>query len=265
MRRVFRSSRTGWLTRPAGWSGRLRPSWRIFRRAGGRRRRNVRMAWRCCGGSVWAVGVPWDQATRAEARDFIRWLQVAGKPVRPHWRHPGDPVPPRAAARPAPNPVTGKAPPGPGYAPVTVAHCETVARGFYEFHVNAGAGPMVNPFPLARGRAGQRSSAHRSPLEPFRAERSGLYRPRMARRRPRQIPDEQFSELFAALGSHRDRALVAFWVSSGVRAAELLGATVGDADPGQQLITVIRKGSGRCSQSPRPRTRSCGCGSTRRR
>ena len=139
--------------------------------------------------------------------------------------------------------MTGKAPPGPGYAPVTVAHCETVARGFYEFHVNAGAGPMVNPFPLARGRAGQRSSAHRSPLEPFRAERSGLYRPRMARRRPRQIPDEQFSELFAALGSHRDRALVAFWVSSGVRAAELLGATVGDADPGQQLITVIRKGS----------------------
>ena len=38
---------------------------------------------------VWAVGVPWDQATRAEARDFIRWLQVAGKPARPHWRHPG--------------------------------------------------------------------------------------------------------------------------------------------------------------------------------
>jgi hypothetical protein len=28
-----------------------------------------------------------------------------------------------------------------------------------------------------------------------------------------------------------------------VRASELLGATVGDADPGQQLITVVRKGS----------------------
>ena len=79
-------------------------------------------------------------------------------------------------------------------------------------------------------------------MEPFRAERSGLYRPRLARCRPRQIPDEKFSELFAALGSHRDRALVAFWVSAGVRAAELLGATVGDADPGQQLITVVRKG-----------------------
>ena len=37
---------------------------------------------------LWAVGVGWDQATRAEARDFCRWLQVAGKPVRPHWRYP---------------------------------------------------------------------------------------------------------------------------------------------------------------------------------
>ena len=36
---------------------------------------------------------------------------------------------------------------------------------------------------------------------------------------------------------------MAFWVSAGVRASELLGATQGDADPGQQLITVVRKGS----------------------
>ena len=35
----------------------------------------------------WAVGVGWDAATRTEARDFSIWLQVAGKPVRPHWRH----------------------------------------------------------------------------------------------------------------------------------------------------------------------------------
>ncbi len=60
---------------------------------------------------------------------------------------------------------------------------------------------------------------------------------------PRGIPDEQFNELFAALTCHRDRALVAFWVSTGARASELLGARCGDADPGQQLITVVRKGS----------------------
>jgi integrase len=37
--------------------------------------------------------------------------------------------------------------------------------------------------------------------------------------------------------------LVALWVSTGARASELLGATVADVDPGQQLITVIRKGT----------------------
>jgi hypothetical protein len=67
--------------------------------------------------------------------------------------------------------------------------------------------------------------------------------PRWWTGRSRCIPDERFDELFAQLGSHRDRALVAFWVSTGARASELLGATLGDVDPGQQLITVIRKGT----------------------
>jgi site-specific recombinase XerC len=165
---------------------------------------------------LWAVDVGWDQATRVEARDFCRWIQLAGKPGGP-------------AA-------------GAGYAPATVAHCETVLRGFYGFHLEAGTGPMVNPFPLARGRRG-RANAHHNPMEPFRAERAGRYRPKTPRRIPRQIPDEKFDELFARLGSHRDRALVAFWVSTGARAAELLGARRADADPGQQLITVIRKGT----------------------
>src|SRR5262249_57804056 len=66
----------------------------------------------------------------------------------------------------------------------------------------------------------------------------------------RQIGDERFDELFARLGSHRDRALVAFWVSTGARASELLGATAGDADPGSQLITVIRKGTRALQQLP---------------
>jgi site-specific recombinase XerD len=52
-----------------------------------------------------------------------------------------------------------------------------------------------------------------------------------------------FDELFASLPSDRDRALVAFWVSTGARASELLGATGGSVDPGSQLVTVIRKGS----------------------
>ena len=192
-----------------------------------------------------AVGVGWDQATRAEARDFCSWIQLADKPARPHWRYPGGGAPGAVTARAAagtPNPVTGKRSPGRGYATATVVHCESVLRGFYDFHLQAGSGPMVNPFPLARGRR-TRANAHRSPMEPFPVQRAGRYRPKAARRIPRQIPDEKFDELFAALGSNRDRALVAFWVSTGARASELLGATVADADPGQQLITVIRKGT----------------------
>ena len=122
-------------------------------------------------------------------------------------------------------------------------------RQFYDFHLEAGTGPMVNPFPLDRGRAGVRA---RITIRWSRSatSRSGLFRPRLAQRVPRSIPDEQFSELFARLGSHRDRALVAFWVSTGARAAELLGATAGDADAGQQLITVIRKGTRAMQQLP---------------
>ena len=112
-----------------------------------------------------------------------------------------------------------------------MAHCETVLRGFYDFHLEAGTGPMVNPFPLARGGRG-RLQAHHNPMEPFTGAARGRYRPRAARRAPRQIPDERFDELFAQLGSHRDRALVAFWVSTGARASELLGATVARCRPG---------------------------------
>jgi integrase len=80
-------------------------------------------------------------------------------------------------------------------------------------------------------------------MEPFRAERAGRYRPVIPRRVPRRIPDEQFNELFGGLKYNRDRALLAFWVSTGARAEELLGACQGDADPGEQLIAVTRKGS----------------------
>jgi integrase len=194
---------------------------------------------------LWAIGVGWDQATRVEARDFCRWLQVTVKPSRPHWRRRGDgPARSRGSGSAAGvNAVTGKAARGERYEAATVAHCETVVRGFYDFHLEANTGPMLNPFPLARRRGDGRAQAHHNPMQPFAGQRSGRYRPRVVTRAPRCIPDERFDELFAQLGSHRDRALVAFWVSTGARAAELLGATVADVDPGQQLITVIRKGT----------------------
>jgi len=190
---------------------------------------------------LWAVGVPWDEATQVEARDFCRWLQVTVKPARPHWRSPAGEAPGPARARV--NAVTGKPGRGDRYEAATVAHCESVVRGFYGFHLEAGTGPMVNPFPLSRNRRPGRARSHHNPMEPFAGQRSGRYRPKVAPRAPRSIPDDRFGALFAQLGSHRDRALVAFWVSTGARARELLGATVADADPGQQLITVMRKGT----------------------
>ena len=86
----------------------------------------------------------------------------------------------------------------------------------------AGSSQPTNPLsssqnasPAAwRGRQG-RAHEHHNPIQPFGCERSGLFRPRVAQRKPRRIPDEKFNELFALLSSDRDRALVAFWVSTG--------------------------------------------------
>jgi hypothetical protein len=65
-------------------------------------------------------------------------MRVSGKPTRPHWRRPADV--PRASS-------TVRV-----YAPSVRAHSETVPCGFYAFHLEAGSGPIVNPFPLDRSR-----------------------------------------------------------------------------------------------------------------
>lgn len=195
-----------------------------------------------------AVGVGWDRASRAEARDFSCWIQLTVKqrlqtsrPKAARWssRTPG-----------APNPVTGKPASGDGYAPATVAHSETVLRRFYDFHCEAGTGPVLNPFPLDISRRSRRARAHHNPMEEWKYERAGRYRPVVPRRVPRAIPDDWFNQLFAALPSNRDRALVAFWISTGARASELLGMRQCDFYPGQQLISVVRKGSRARQQVP---------------
>jgi hypothetical protein len=118
---------------------------------------------------LWALGVGWDQATRVEARDFSRWLQVTTKPRRPHWRHPtggapGSGTEPAAAET---NEVTGKPSRGDRYEATTVAHCGSVLRGFYDFHLEAETGPMLNPFPLSRHSRAGRAHAHHNPMEPI--------------------------------------------------------------------------------------------------
>lgn len=175
---------------------------------------------------------------------------MADKPVRVHWRHKAKgitaPTRPPGVASPVPgtpNPVTGKPTPGLKYAASTRAHAETVLRSFYDFQLEEGTGPLLNPFPLVRSRRGGRAHAHHHPGEPFAPVRQGRYRRRAVRRVPRRIPDAMFDALFAALKYYRDRALLSSWMSPGGRADELLSSRQRDPDPGQQVITVVRKGS----------------------
>jgi integrase len=146
--------------------------------------------------------------------------------------------------------ATGVIAPGLPYAASVRAHSETVLRSFYDFHRDRGSGPVLNPFPLERSRRDRRAHAHHNPMEPHRNERVGAYRPTVPIRIPRAVPDAEFNEIFARLPSHRDRALVAFYVSTGARASELLSVTVGGVNPERQLISVVRKGTRQTQQLP---------------
>ena len=191
---------------------------------------------------TWAAGFEWDQATRAEARDFCRWLQLSGKPERDHWRT-GRPAGPGSGPAPGTvNAVTGKASPGPGYA----ARDGRALRDGLPVVLRLSPGDRVRaagqPVP-----AGQEGPAGRMRTI-TRWSRSGRSGPGCSGPGSRSGSREgsrtgMFDELFASLPSNRDRALVAFWVSTGARASELLGVTRGSTDPGSQLVTVIRKGS----------------------
>ena len=165
-----------------------------------------------------AVGVPWDRASRVEARDFVLWMRLVGPAGRRG-----------------------------GYAPTTINHCLAVVKMFYLDRMSTGAGPLVNPIPDAAGRGVR---AHHNPMAAFTPGRRAPLRQKMPERVPRSLPDRLFDALFAAMCSDRDRALLAFYVSTGARASELLGVTVDRVDPGEQRIGVVRKGSGRLQWLP---------------
>jgi integrase/recombinase XerD len=181
-----------------------------------------------------AVGVEWDKATPAEARDLVLWLRQASKPRR---------AARTASARTAGtvNPVTRKRHLSDGYEPRTIRHSNAVVRSFYEFWIEAGDGPLINPVRLVR-RAG-RPHAHHNPMEPFRPEGRIRYNPKVPKRRPREMPEERWRDLFAGLRSNRDRAILALAVSNGARASEILGIRAADIDWGNQQVRVYRKGT----------------------
>ena len=180
------------------------------------------------------VEVAWDGASRAEVELLVGWLRNA----RNRQRDRRDP----AAAPPGTvNLRTGKPSLRPGYAPSTINHALSVLSAFYAFHAHFGRGPLVNPVPAGAGR--RRLLAHRNPMEPQARHRRAPLRQKMIDRPPRSIPDQLWDELFAALGNHRDRALLAFYVSSGARASELLGLRGEHVDWAGQRVWVVSKGS----------------------
>jgi integrase/recombinase XerD len=181
-----------------------------------------------------AVGVDWDKVTSTEVKDFVLWLGQAPKPRNSARTE-------SAVTAGTVNMVTRKRYLGDQYEPRTVRHGNAVLRSFYEYWIERGSGPLVNPVVLDR--RGRRANEHHNPLEPFRPEGKIRYNPRVPRRAPRAMPDERWNELFAGLRSDRDRAILALGISTGARASELLGVRGCDLDWGEQLIRVCRKGS----------------------
>ena len=169
-------------------------------------------------------------------RAFVEHLRETPNPQRLR-RRPD--APPAGSV----NPRTGKPTPGDHYAARTINHQLSVLFGFYEHACAAGLGPLVNPVPAQRGRDGGRVFAHHNPMEDFVVRRRATYRQKPPKPAWRAIPDDAAEQLFSVLRCHRDRALISFWLSSGARAAELLGLRHGDLDVGARTITVISKGS----------------------
>jgi integrase len=182
-----------------------------------------------------AVEVAWDRASRTDVRDFVLWMRST---TRSRARNG------KAATTGVPVAI------GLGYAPATINHNLAVLRGFYADRMAAGAGPVVNPVPEASGRHGQWPQAHHNPMRPVEPHRRAPLRQKIPSRAPRGLPDDLFDALFTAMGCDRDRALLAFYVSTGARASELLGVTLDRVDVGRQLIGVHRKGSGRLQWLP---------------
>jgi site-specific recombinase XerD len=166
-----------------------------------------------------AVRVGWERASRVEVRDFVLWLRFG--PVRPG-----------------------------GYAPATINHSLAVVRSFYEERATVGEGPVVNPVPGLAGRDADRPHAHHNPMEPFARSQRAPLRQRNPTGGARGLGDAAFNDLFLAMRSDRDRALLAFYVSTGARAVELLGLTVERVDAANQTIGVYRKGTGRLQWLP---------------
>lgn len=183
---------------------------------------------------LWMVGTPWETATRSDVEVLVGWLRAAPNPQRRRGAASGS-VPG------AVNLKTGKRNLGSGYAPSGINHTLCVVSSFYDFHLQYGRGPLMNPVPMNPARAA--ALRHRSPLQHPAVYRRGSLRQRVPRGEPRAVPDHLWDELFEAMRCDRDRALLLMFVSSGARAEELLKVTLGDLDWAGLRFYVTSKGT----------------------
>ena len=195
-----------------------------------------------------AIGVAFDEAVRSDYSNYVRWLLAAGKSGGAR----------RARTNPGGgrlNRETGKrAPDDRQFGPATLAHSRIVLHEFYEFLLDRGQRPLINPVPHSRRRErGQlREFAHHNPLE-------GFDRPRRHRKRydppdpkgvPRHLSERHYEQVWAELTCDRDRALIKVATDCGARPTELLAMTGADIDWGDALVHVLRKGGARTQWRP---------------
>ncbi|MER7048416.1 site-specific integrase [Streptomyces jumonjinensis] len=178
-----------------------------------------------------AVDVPWHLASRVEARDFALWLKTTKKP--PRRRRPG----------------LGEPGHGEGRARRELCRSDQAARSRGD--------PLVlrvpprdprptadQPVPAGRGcRRGESECTSQPDAAVPAALAPGHLSAKEPKPTPRIIPEQEFNDLFAGLKYNRDRALIAFYISIGARASELLGVPQGLVAPGDQTIGVVRKGN----------------------
>lgn len=183
---------------------------------------------------LWALDVGWEKATSGEVAVLVGSMRYG----RNYQRRRSSP---RSAEPGSVNAKTGKATLDDGYAARTINHNLSVVSEFYRHHAHFGRGPVVNPVPTAAER--RRALAHHSPIDDRPLYPRAPLRQRVAKRKPRVIPDQLWDELFAAMTCDRDRALMLFYWTSGARAAEVLGLTLGDVDWPSSCVYVVSKGT----------------------
>ncbi|AGB26817.1 site-specific recombinase XerD (plasmid) [Mycobacterium sp. JS623] len=184
-----------------------------------------------------AIQIHWARAARWEVRDWVRWYRSCENPQRRRGSSSGNHRPAAGSV----NELTGKTYLEESYSRSTINRRLSSLSSFYEFAVESDLGPLVNPVPKSRGEL-TRVDAHRQHFDTARHAKRAPYRQKRVDRNPRALSDALYEEVFAALTTNRDRAIVATAVSAGLRASELLSMRRGMLHAADQTADIIPKG-----------------------